>query len=206
MPLNNCSFGLTRAQYEAGEQALPDCADYGFWPAVETFAQTVNIDEAVTKGIEASMRWEAVEGVTLSANYTLTKSEVKSGADAGLPLYDTPRHMVNGAIRWAATDALNLWMRGEYRSSRFRPEDSALSRAKATWGDYRAYTLFHLGGNFRVDDHFRIGLTVYNLFNKDFVTYAPYVSNVNTGAIAYTNLYANNQEPRRIWLNVNVDF
>jgi len=29
---------------------------------------------------------------------------------------------------------------------------------------------------------------------------------VNTGAIAYTNLYANNQEPRRLWLSVTTTF
>ncbi len=206
VPLNNCSFALTRDEYDAGIEALPGCADYGFWPAVETFGQTVNIDKAVTKGIEASLRWEAIDGLALSANYTLTDSKVKSGSDVGQPLYNTPRHMVNGAIRWAASDALNLWLRGEYRSSRFRSEDSATSRAKATWGDYRSYSLFHLGGNFRVDDNLRLGLTVYNLFNKDFVTYGAYVSNVNTGAVSYTNLYANNQEPRRLWLNANLDF
>ena len=197
---------MTHPEYEAGIEALPDCADYGFWPAVESFGQTVNIDQATTRGVEASIRWEMSERLTLSANYTLTKSEVQSGPNLGQPLYDTPRHMANGAIRWAAGDALNLWLRGEYRSSRFRSEDSATSRAKATWGDYRGYALFHLGGNVRVDENLRLGLTVYNLFNKDFVSYGAYVSNANTGAISYTSLYANNQEPRRLWLSANLDF
>lgn len=206
VPLNNCSFGLSLADYQAGVQALPGCADYGYYPAVETFAQTVNIDEARTRGVEASFRWRFLPAWTLTGNYTYTESEVTSGAEVGGRLYNTPRHMLNGALRWAATDRLNLWLRGEYRSSRYRDEDSATSRAKATWGNYRAYSVFHLGGNYRVTDNVTLGAAIYNLFDRDFVSYGAYVSNVNTGAIAYTNLYANNQEPRRLWLNLNVDF
>ena len=206
VPLNNCSFGLTPAQYEAGDEALPDCADYGFWPLVETFAQTINIDEAVTRGAEAAFRWSFASDWSLTGNYTFTESEQKSGADAGLPLSDTPEHMLNGSVRWAATDRLNLWLRGEYRSERYRSEDSATSRAKATWGDYRAYEVFHLGGSYTVSDRVTIHGAIYNLLDKDFVSYGSYVSNTGTNAIAYTNLYANNQEPRRLWLSVTATF
>ena len=205
-PLNNCSFGLTPEQYAAGQQALPNCADYGFWPNVETFSQTVNIDEAVTQGFEASFRWNLAEAWSLTGNYTYTDTEIKSGDDAGLPLSDTPKHILNGALRWNATDRLNLWLRGEYRSDRYRSEDSATSRAKATWGDYKGYEVFHLGGSYKVNDAVTINGAIYNLLDKDFVSYGSYVSNVNTGAIAYTNLYANNQEPRRLWVSVTTTF
>lgn len=205
-PLNNCSFGLTQAQYAAGQQGLPNCADYGFWPAVETFAQTINIDEAETRGLEASFRWTIAPTWSLSGNYTYTDTEVLSGAGKGLPLADTPEHILNGALRWDATDRLNVWLRGEYRSERYRDEDTAVTRAKATWGDYKAYEVFHLGGSYKVNDRITVNGAVYNLFDKDFVSYGAYVSNVNTGAVAYTNLYANNQEPRRLWLSVSTTF
>lgn len=206
VPLNNCSFGLTRPQYDAGQQALPNCADYGFWPLVETFGQTLNIDEAVTRGAEASFRWDVASDWSLSGNYTYTESEQKSGAEAGRPLSDTPEHILNGSLRWAATDRLNLWLRGEYRSERYRAEDTATSRAKATWGDYRAYEVFHLGGSYAVTDRVTVNGAIYNLLDEDFVSYGSYVSNTNTNAIAYTNLYANNQEPRRLWLSVTATF
>ena len=205
-PLNNCSFGLSAAEYAAGQQALPNCADYGFWPNVETFSQTVNIDEAVTQGAEASFRWNLADAWSLTGNYTYTDTEIKSGDDAGLPLSDTPKHILNGALRWNATDRLNLWLRGEYRSDRYRSEDSATSRAKATWGDYKGYEVFHLGGSYKVNDAVTINGAIYNLLDKDFVSYGSYVSNVNTNAIAYTNLYANNQEPRRLWVSVTTTF
>ena len=79
-------------------------------------------------------------------------------------------------------------------------------RAKATWGDYKAYEVFHLGGSYKVNDAVTINGAIYNLLDKDFVSYGSYVSNVNTNAIAYTNLYANNQEPRRLWLSVTTTF
>ncbi|MGH7019937.1 MAG: TonB-dependent receptor domain-containing protein [Brevundimonas sp.] len=205
-PLNNCSFGLTPEEYAAGQQALPNCADYGFWPNVETFSQTVNIDEAETQGFEASFRWNLAEAWSVTGNYTYTDTEIKSGDSAGLPLSDTPKHILNSSLRWNATDRLNLWLRGEYRSERYRSEDTALTRAKATWGDYKAYEVFHLGGSYKVNDAVTINGAVYNLFDKDFVSYGSYVSNVNTGAIAYTNLYANNQEPRRLWVSVTTTF
>ena len=204
--LLNCSFGLSQADYDAGVTAFPDCSDYGYWPAVETYGQSINVDEAVTRGVEASFRWNIADAWSLNGNYTYTDSEQKSGEGAGLPLYNTPEHMVNAALRWRATDRLNLWLRGEYRSDRYRSEDSATSTAKATWGDYRAYEVFHLGGSYRVTDSVSVNATIYNLLDEDFVSYGSYVSNTGTGAISYTNLYANNQEPRRLWLSVNVDF
>ena len=204
--LPNCSFGLSEADYDAGVTAFPDCSDYGYWPAVETYGQSINVDEAVTQGAEAAFRWDIADAWSLNGNYTYTDSEQKSGPDAGQPLYNTPEHMVNAALRWRATERLNLWLRGEYRSERYRGEDSATSTAKATWGDYRAYELFHLGGSYQVTDNVSVNATIYNLLDKDFVSYGAYVSNTNTNAISYTNLYANNQEPRRLWVSVNVNF
>ncbi|MBR9807122.1 MAG: TonB-dependent receptor [Alphaproteobacteria bacterium] len=206
-PLDNCSFGLTEDEYEAGQTAFPDCADYGYWPAVESYAQTVNVDEAVTQGVEASFRWAFLEDWSLRGNYTYTDSEQKSGSEKGLPLNDTPEHMLNGNLRWNATDKLSLWLRGEYRSSRYRSADrSVTSTAKATYGDYKAYEVFHLGGSYAVSERVSFNATIYNLLDKDFVKYEPYISDTNTNEISYTNLYAINQEPRRLWVSVNVDF
>lgn len=114
--------------------------------------------------------------------------------------------MVNTRLRWTATPTLSLWLSGEYRSERFRSPDTATSRAKATTGDYRAYSLFHLGGAWQLSSQLTLNATVYNLLDQNFVEYAPYVSNTTTGAISYTNLYSNNQEPRRLWLSLGYTF
>lgn len=204
--LANCSFGLTEAEYLAGDKAFPTCWDYGFWPAVETYGQSINVDSAVTQGVEGNFRYLIGEGWSLTGNYTYTDTEQTSGEDKGRPLTNVPAHMLNGSVRYQATDNLNVWLRGEYRSSRYRSEDSATSRAKATFGDYKAYGLFHLGGSYRFNERVSLNAVIYNLFDKDFVTYGQYISNVNTGARSYTNLYANNQEPRRLWLSLTTTF
>lgn len=197
--------GLLNASFAASPNR-PGSVDYGFWPAVDTFAQLINVDKAVTRGLEAGGNYRFAKHWNLSANYTYTESEQKSGAEAGRPLYDTPEHMANARLRWTASGKLSLWVSGEYRSDRYRAPDTATSRAKATYGDYRASTLLHLGGSYQLATNLTLNATIYNLLDKNFVEYGPYVSNTNTGAISYTNLYSNNQEPRRLWLSATYTF
>lgn len=197
-PLLNCTFGMSPNR--------PGCVNYGNWPLVDTFAQSINVDEAETRGIEGAFRYLIGDGWSLTGNYTYTDTEQTSGAELGRPLNDTPAHMVNGSVRYQHSDALNLWLRGEYRSSRYRSEDTATSRAKAIYGDYKAYGVFHLGGSYKVNEKVSVNAAVYNLFDKDFVEYGPYISNTATNAISYTNIYSNNQEPRRLWLSVTTEF
>lgn len=196
-PVANCTFGLTRAQYDAGGYPTAGCVDVGFWPTYATFGQSVNIDEAETRGVEVSARWRVAADWTVQGNYTYTDSEQKSGASAGLPLTDTPEHMLNGVVRWNATERLNLWLRGEYRSERYRGAGAAYD----AHGDYKAYSLFHLGGAFAVNDNVTVNATVYNLFDEDFVSLLPYGN-----PVAYTPEYANNQEPRRLHVSVTATF
>lgn len=196
-PIANCTFGLTQAQYDAGTYAKTGCADVGFWTAIPEFGQSVNIDEAVTQGLEVAARWRFADAWSLHGNYTYTDSEQKTGAQAGQPLTDTPEHMVNAQLRWQATDRLSAWVRGEYRSERWR----GVGAARDALGDFKAYELFHIGGSYDVNERVTVNAAIYNLFDKDFVRLAPY------GApVAYSPEYANNQEPRRLWVSVTTTF
>jgi len=201
VPIANCLFGLTPEAYAAGGYNTSGCYDVGFYTAyistVASFGQSINIDEAVTQGVEATARYRFNDAWTLQGNYTFTDSEQKSGAAAGQPLTDTPEHMVNGNLRWQATDRMNLWLRGEYRSSRYRGEGAA----QEALGDYKAYSLFHLGGAYRIDDHLTINAAIYNLLDEDFVSLLPYGT-----PVAYAPEYTNNQEPRRLWISVTAAF
>ena len=197
VPVVNCTANVSAVDYAAGNYPQTDCVDVGFYPAVATFGQSVNIDEAETSGFEATARWRFAADWTVQGNYTYTDSEQKSGASAGLPLTDTPRHMLNAQLRWQATDDLNLWLRGEYRSERYRGAGAAYD----AWGNYKAYELFHLGGSYRLTDRVSLSATIYNLLDEDFVSLLPYGT-----PVAYTPEYANNQEPRRLYVGVNLDF
>lgn len=201
VPVANCTYDLTQAEYDAGAYSTDNCLDVGYFPKANPveFGQSVNIDQAVTHGLEVVSRWDVTPNWTLSGNYTYTESEQKTGEQAGLPLTDTPEHMLNAQLRWTVTDRLNAWVRGEYRSERYRGEGDARDEL----GDLSSYSLFHLGGSYQVSDRVSINATVYNLFDKDFVSLLPY------GDLAdpdYASEYANNQEPRRLWLSVNVNF
>jgi outer membrane receptor for ferrienterochelin and colicins len=188
---------VSAANYAAGNYNQTGCTDVGFFPNAATFGQSVNIDEAVTRGVEVNARWAFADAWAVSGNYTYTDSEQKSGASAGLPLTDTPEHMVNAALNWQATDRLSAWVRGEYRSERYRGEGAA----RDALGDYKAYEVFHLGGAYDLTDRVTLNAVVYNVFDKDFVSLLPYGT-----PVLYAPEYTNNQEPRRLWISVRVDF
>lgn len=201
-PVANCTAGISRPVYDAGTYNRTGCVDVGFYPAVATFGQSLNIDEAETQGVEMMAHWRLAPTWTVQGNYTYTDSEQKSGASAGLPLTDTPEHMLNASVRWLATDRLNLWARGEYRSERYRSERfGGANTARDVWGDYKAYGLVHLGGAYDVNDRVTVNATIYNLFDTDFVSLLPYGTPVQ-----YTPEYANNQEPRRLFVSVTATF
>lgn len=187
----NCRF--------TGNPNRPGCLDVGQFPNVDLFGQSINVDEAVTRGGEVAARFEFTDGLTLRLNYTYTESEQKSGAQKGLPLTNTPKHMVNGNLRWRVDDKATLWVRGEIRSSRYR----GAGVPQTALGDFKGYELFHLGGSLQVTERFRLAATVFNIFDTDFVRYLPYASGNTT---VYAAEYANNQEGRRLWLSATVDF
>ncbi|MEP9400409.1 TonB-dependent receptor domain-containing protein [Sphingomonas silueang] len=187
----NCRF--------AGNPNRPNCLDVGPFPAVDLFSQSINIDKARTRGIEAAGRLALAKGVSLVTNYTYTETEQLSGAERGRPLVGIPRHMVNGNLRWTLSERANLWGRAEVRSSRYRGNNDQ----QRALGDFRAYELFHIGGSYQVTSAFRLSAAVYNILDTDYAIYEPYRSGANT---VFTPAYAINQEGRRLWLSANVDF
>ncbi|GAA6119896.1 TonB-dependent receptor [Acidovorax sp. FG27] len=198
--LLNCSY--RPAPNRAG------CVSFGNWPNVDAFGQQVNVDEAVTRGVELSARVPLAPAWSATANYTFTESEQKSGPFAGSPLTDTPRHALNARLSWDPSPQWNAWLRAEYRSDRYRdPGTTAATRAaQAALGDYRAYTQVHVGGSYRVNKQFSINAAIYNLFNKDFIDYQPYRVAGQTPPVAYANRYVNSQEGRRLWISANYEF
>ncbi len=187
----NCSF--------AGAPNRPGCVNVGNFPLVDLYGQTVNIDEAVTRGIEVASRFRFTPDLTLGLNYTYTDSEQKTGAAAGEPLVNTPEHMLNGNLRWQATGRLNAWLRAEVRSDRYR----GAGVEQDLLGSYKGYALFHLGGGYQVTPAFKVNAAIYNLLDTDYVEYLPYANGNQT---VYGAAYANLQEPRRLWLSANIDF
>ena len=194
VPVPNCRFEASLIR--------PGCVDVGSWPGIDTFGKSVNIDEAVTRGYEFSASLPLIPAWTLKTNYTHTDSEQKSGAAAGQPLTNTPKHMLNAALEWQASEGFRLFLRSQYRSSRYR----GAGLAQDQLGDYKPYTVHHFGGSWRISEQVSLNAALYNLFDKNFIDYVPYVSNLGTGAISYANTHINSEDGRRLWVSLNVDF
>ncbi|RYZ60252.1 MAG: TonB-dependent receptor [Proteobacteria bacterium] len=190
----NCSF--------AQDPNRPGCEDYGNWPRVDLFGQSVNVDKAITRGAEVAFKVPLASSLSLNANYTYTESEQKSGALNGQPLTDTPKNAVNAKLDWKNSQRVTSWLRGEYRSSRYR----GAGVVQDELGNFKAYEQFHLGGNFLVSENVSVNAAVYNILNKDFSDYQSYISNAAAGTVSYANNYSNPFEGRRLWLSTTVTF
>lgn len=67
-------------------------------------------------GAEFTYEVALADSVNLSANYTYTETEQKSGAFKGQPLNEMPKHMANLTVDYDIPDKLNVWSRLHYRS------------------------------------------------------------------------------------------
>lgn len=174
-----------------------------------TYGQLVNVDKAVTRGLELATRIPLARAWSLSATYTYTDSEQKSGENKGDPLTNTPKHLINATLRWAATERFHAWLTGEYASERYRARQRAQGGpTRDELGDYKAYTLFHLGSSYRLTPRLTLNATIYNLLDKDFIDYRPYhyLDNGGDSVTGYGNTYANAEPGRRLWLSAKWAF
>lgn len=209
-PIPNC--------YSANDPDLPGCISYGPGFTQDSFGQNINISEAETSGAELALRWQIAQNWRLTANYTYTDTEQKSGADIGAPVTNQAKNLANLNLNWTVTDNLNLWLKGEYvgKRERFTNLYSNLSAANKAivdgLGNLKSYEQFHLGGSYKATEAVTLNATIYNLFDKDFLDGQYYTT--NTGATAwgsyYTQIGASTvgtiNEARRLWLSVNIAF
>lgn len=209
-PIPNC--------WSATRPGLPGCMDLGNGFIQDSFAQSINIDRAQSRGAELAARWQFHDSWSVSGNYTWTDTEQKSGIDAGAPVTNQARHIANAKLYWEPSERFNFFLRGEYYGDRDRFTNlfdnlSAANQAIVNGlGPLKAYHQFHLGGSYRASDHLTFNATVYNLLDKDFLEGSHYTT--HTGATAWGSHYAQIgagtvgtiQEGRRLWLSVNVDF
>lgn len=195
-----------------------------------TYSQQINIDEAVTQGLELAASWQFAPAWTLSGNYTYTDSEQKSGDNKGEPLTNTAKHLANAKLNWQTSDRLTLWLKSEYRGERARFTSTYENLANSN-GSYstnqsiydtlgkntKAYTLFHLGGSFKATENLTLNASIYNLLDKDFVNGKAYTTFSNSGpadGTSYGTDFAHStsgttgvlEEGRRLWLSANLTF
>lgn len=146
----------------------------------------VNVDDAITRGVEATLTAPLSEKLSLTSSYTYTYSKQKSGQYAGNPLNQMPEHMFNLGLDWKPTDKLNGWMKVTYRGKESDPTQGI--SASTTMAPSATYV--DLGGSYDVNKNVTVYAGIYNIFDKQ-VRYDEY---------GYV------EDGRRYWLGMNVKF
>lgn len=128
----------------------------------------VNVDKATMRGVESTFGWELVQDLNLTANYTFTESEQKSGQFSGKPLNKMPKHMFNSTLDWQATPDVGVWSRLNFRGK----SSEYLSRTSMAQGT-PSYTQVDVGLRYNAAKDLLVTAGVYNLFDKqiDYATY-----------------------------------
>jgi outer membrane receptor for ferrienterochelin and colicins len=124
-------------------------------------SQRENVDKANMRGVEATFGWQPTDDVRLTANYTFTDTEQKSGLNKGKPLNEMPKHMFNTTVDYQASNTVGLWSRVNYRSE----TSDYLSRTSMSKGK-PAYTMVDMGLNYKPTNQIQINAGIYNLFDK----------------------------------------
>lgn len=146
----------------------------------------VNIDEANTYGVESSVAKSLTRTIKVSASYTYTHSEKKTDdEDNGLPLVQSPEHLISANGDWAIRDDVNSWLRVNYQS---REKDNITSTSTRTLAP--SITYVDLGANWRVTDNVKLMAGIYNLFDQE----------------TTVDEYGYVEDGRRYWLAVNTTF
>ena len=127
--------------------------------------KTVNINEAVTKGLEFSIEAKPVDGLSLKANYTYTDARDLSpnSANYDKKLLRRPESKVGLYTSYSFIPKANINAEVIWVGVR---EDINFSIYERT--ELKAYVLFNLAAHYDVLDILRLNLRVENLFDTDY--------------------------------------
>ncbi|WP_110649136.1 ligand-gated channel protein [Salinicola peritrichatus] len=125
-------------------------------------SQRFNVDKVTMQGVEATLTLPLARGYSLTANYTYTDSEQKSGEFKGEPLNRLPKHMANATLDWQPEGPLSAWTRVNYRGR----TTEGLSRVSMT-EELPSYTFVDAGVAYRLSERATVFGGVYNVFDKN---------------------------------------
>lgn len=121
--------------------------------------QYVNVSSAKINGLEAAYSMPLNIGLgraKLNTSYTFTDSEVSTGPDAGKPLNNLPKHMLNLGVDWNVTGQWKLWTKARYKSKTIDGGTAQLP----------AYTLMDFGATYQATQSVQLFAGLYNLLDK----------------------------------------
>lgn len=158
----------------------------------------LNVDKAVSTGLEFTLQTKRIYGVGFDVSYAYTYTKQLSGSNKGAPLNTVPRHNTSAKISYqVGTFETYLRYVGKYDI----PTGLAHTANSGVGAWFKDLHLFDLGANYKFDKTWSLGVVINNLFNTNFVDYVA-TSNGNK----YTNLYQRMIPGRNYWINLKAEF
>lgn len=145
----------------------------------------VNVDKAVTYGLEWQASIDLTDNFSLNGTYTFNESEQKSGENEGLPLTQVPKNLATINANWKVSETLKSWLRATHRGEDSQPIALG-SRSVVS----PSVNFVDMGGNWNVTDNVTLSLAIYNLFDEE-TTYEEF---------GYV------EDGRRFWLALDTTF
>ncbi|WP_370233199.1 ligand-gated channel protein [Alloalcanivorax venustensis] len=146
----------------------------------------VNVDEAVTRGVEAAVSTTLARTLDLTLSYTYTDSEQQSGEYEGEPLNQVPKHLASLQADWRATSRLKPWLAVRYRGEESQPTTGPSSSSLVAPSN----TLVDAGLAFKLTPQATLNTGVYNIADKEI----------------FQDEYGYVEDGRRYWLGMRVSF
>jgi len=146
----------------------------------------INVDEAVTRGVEGSLDAMLTKTLKWTSSYTYTDSEQKSGEYAGFPLTQLPEHQVSSSLNWRASERLRSWLRLTYRGKESQPTQGPSQSSLIA----PSYTVLDTGLTYKLSDALSFKVAIYNLGDEE-ITEEEY---------GYVD------DGRRYWVGVDMNF
>lgn len=146
----------------------------------------VNVDEAVTQGVEAAVSTTLARTLDLTLSYTYTDSEQQSGEYEGEPLNQVPKHLASLQADWRVTSRLSPWVAVRYRGEESQPTTGPSSSSIIAPSN----TLVDAGLAFKLTPQATLNTGIYNVADKEI----------------FQDEYGYVEDGRRYWLGMRVSF
>jgi outer membrane receptor for ferrienterochelin and colicins len=131
-----------------------------FWHNIYDY---FNISDSEIEGIEATLRYNLLRNLVLSATYTYTSSKQTSGDNKGEPLNSVSKHIASANIDFDITKMLSLWSQYTYTGAYKEPSTILAANAAKN----KSYSLVDIGMVVKLKNSLRLNFGIYNLLNKE---------------------------------------
>ena len=147
------------ADYNRNDVSTWKCSENGIPFAFISTRE--NIGKAELHGVEVTFDAKLAEYTTLTANYTFTDTEIKSGQFKGQPLNGMPEHVFNVTVDHDLTDALNIWSRLHVRG-----ETTPYLGRSSMSDPIPGYNFLDVGFNYKFAPNLKGKFGVYNVLDE----------------------------------------